>query len=351
MSQFAQFQQQLEWLKTQVQCIQNGDCCGNILLTPLFDFNNATNILTSTFVDGTAIPVDLSSLAGVVGNLYTINGDIGTGRIASIVDTFTLADSTGAIPLNVFNTNGNTSLAMTAGTVSMGPVTVNNAKLHIQTTTADNTARAIQIDDSAGDLKHYRLNNGQVATGVNMIPNVVLRTGIHVEIDAITVGDSPLVIGERIIFTGGYTAAVLKSETAFRVDGLGHIEKAVVINSSRSVLGANLDHIGLLISAGTTVAVDTIAAHITASGEATQISTALQLTANSSTTNLALHVGSGDGHLLINSNALSANASQVEIEGDIELINIGDSLIFKRPDGTRVKLSVDNANALTAILA
>ncbi len=351
MTQFAQFQQQLEWLKTQVQCIQNGDCCGGAnFMTPLFVFDGATNILTSTFVDGTAIPADLSSLAGGGTNLYLADGDIGPGRVAQIVDTFTLA-SAGGVPLNVFNTNGNTSLAMTAGTVSMGPVAVNNAKLHIQSTTADNTARVTQIDDSNGDLQYYRLNNGQEATGINMIPNVVLRTGIHKEINAVTVGAFPLVIGERLIFEGGYTSGALKSETALRIDGRGHVEETVLISAIREVVGAGQELFGIQLGASSTVAVDVSGALMSASTLVGNQATALRLKADGPGDNYALVVHAAEGLVVLGATNDSGNGSLLQVTGDVELVAIGNSVILKRPDGTRVKLAVDNANTLTAVLA
>lgn len=212
-------QDQITWLTAQIDCIKTGDCCGGTSFTP--DLTLAGTILTSTFTDGTAVPVDLSSIVGI--NIYNSNGTIGTGRIAGITDTFDYINFSGGKKIHTFNNLGDIWFVQNnTAAVGIGfdygialPSTLN-----LKGGSFLQTEGIFRLVNNTDDVFYDLRDNGSLYTGLNT-PAVDPGASVgqyHILTGAISTGVRYDISSS---FEGFYVAGKDGTRVAFRVTALG----------------------------------------------------------------------------------------------------------------------------------
>ena len=372
-------------LYQQINCIKNGDCCGVTFETPAFSLDNTTKILTSTFVDGTAIPVDFTSLFDSLStdNIYTADGVIGSGREATLTDTFSILSSTGK-PLHTFHDSGDTYLVKDSevGSLSVGiPSGSIPARFSVKGTT--NNIIASFEEEVKKDMDGIYVRTGSL-TSVNsgsIFYNSFLlkalsthnndsasdlttnKTGVFT---AVSGASSTLTAGHFIvnhagstdgILNSGYQAAV-RGEHANQQCGEGDVQdfdnnfggyftthcNNGGKNTTKTRLFAAVRGHGIVHrqqpghNIGGMFSVTNVSSSFLEDSDCNQIALLIPSTDN-------------NGNVVIGADDKSANNSMLEVTGDIESIGTSSNIVLARADGTRVKLSVDNLNTLTAVLA
>jgi len=429
-------QQEITWLTQQVNCIKNGECCGVVFLPPAFTFDNNTGLLTSTYVDGTPIAVDLSTLAG---NIYTNDGVFGAGRQGTLTDTLSILSST-AVVLNTFYNSGNVALSLNSGKLGVG-LTNPTAKLSVRgigNTTATTLAK---MTDNSGQSKFSILDEGQlsIAAGVGIASVNNLTTGVYVNTNLnlglkviasssalvadlsnpdingrkgldVSVGisgspgslsyDSYLYYGisanvsENASYvlatnkTGIYThvtgASGVLTGAHFSVNNSGTVTSMVTTDFTSAIRGEHgatntgvgdqqsfTNHFGgyfttMTNQSSNNVAQTRLQAAVYGHGVIHRLqpgrnvggmfsvlnySEAILTDAASSKIALLVPQTNNSGNVVFGADDKSVNNSMLEVTGHTEVIGVGNGVIQQSPDGTRWKITIDNAGVVTSILA